>query len=111
MFNAQNGAARALESVGRELAALLAKRPPDAPGCLFSLGGTFVWRNIAGTNRLSRIPGGRPLTSTPGMEPIGEAEKQPARKWRPCATTIPRRLSNYSKSTALSGVASGRISI
>ena len=51
-FNAQNGAARALESVGRELAALLAKRP-QLRQYLFPLGGTFAWRPIAGTNRLS----------------------------------------------------------
>ena len=52
MFNAQNGAARALASVGRELAALLAKRP-QLRQYLFPLGGTFLWRHIAGTSRLS----------------------------------------------------------
>lgn len=51
-FNAQNGAARALESVGRELAALLAQRP-QLRQYVFPLGGTFAWRPIAGTNRLS----------------------------------------------------------
>ncbi|MDP1762122.1 MAG: M15 family metallopeptidase [Deltaproteobacteria bacterium] len=51
-FNAQNGAARELENVGRELAALLAKRP-QLRQYLFPLGGTFSWRPIAGTNRLS----------------------------------------------------------
>ena len=51
-FNAQNGAAKALESVGRELAALLVKRP-QLRQYLFPLGGTFSWRPIAGTNRLS----------------------------------------------------------
>jgi len=51
-FNVQNGAARALASVGRELAALLAKRP-QLRQYLFPLGGTFLWRPIAGTSRLS----------------------------------------------------------
>jgi hypothetical protein len=51
-FNAQNGAARALESVGRELTALLAQRP-QLRQYLFPLGGTFAWRPIAGTSRLS----------------------------------------------------------
>ena len=51
-FNAQNGAARALENVGRELAALLAQRP-QLRQYVFPLGGTFAWRPIAGTNRLS----------------------------------------------------------
>jgi hypothetical protein len=51
-FNAQNGAARALENLGRELAALLAKRP-QLRQYLFPSGGAFFWRNIAGTSRLS----------------------------------------------------------
>jgi hypothetical protein len=51
-FNAQNGAAEALKSVGRELDALLAKRP-QLRQYLFPLGGTFAWRPIAGTSRLS----------------------------------------------------------
>jgi D-alanyl-D-alanine carboxypeptidase len=51
-FNAQNGAAAALKSVGRELAALVAKRP-QLRQYLLPLGGTFAWRPIAGTNRLS----------------------------------------------------------
>lgn len=52
MFNAQNGAAQSLEKVGRELAALLLKRP-HLRQYLFPLGGTFIWRDIAGTSRLS----------------------------------------------------------
>jgi hypothetical protein len=52
MFNAENGAARSLESVGRELAALVACRP-QLRQYLFPLGGTFSWRQIAGTHRLS----------------------------------------------------------
>lgn len=51
-FNARNGAARALESVGLELAALLAQRP-QLRQYVFPLGGTFAWRPIAGTSRLS----------------------------------------------------------
>lgn len=52
MFNTQNGAAQSLEKIGRELAALLSKRPQLRP-YLFPLGGTFLWRDIAGTSRLS----------------------------------------------------------
>jgi hypothetical protein len=52
MFNAQNGAAQALKRVGQELAALVAKRP-QLRQYLFPLGGTFNWRHIAGTSRLS----------------------------------------------------------
>jgi hypothetical protein len=51
-FNGQNGAATALAGVGRELAALLTKRP-QMRQYLFPLGGTFLWRDIAGTSRLS----------------------------------------------------------
>jgi hypothetical protein len=51
-FNGQNGAAGALANVGPELAALLARRP-QLRQYVFPLGGTFVWRNIAGTSRLS----------------------------------------------------------
>jgi len=63
-FNAQNGAARALESVGRELAALLAKRPQWRQ-YLFPLGGSFLWRNIAGTSRLSPHSWGNALDLNP----------------------------------------------
>jgi hypothetical protein len=52
MFNAQNGAARSLENVGRELAALLSRRP-QLRQYVFPLGGTFIWRDIAGASRLS----------------------------------------------------------
>jgi hypothetical protein len=51
-FNAQNGAAKALASVGRELTALLAQRPQLRPYVL-PLGGAFIRRTIAGTSRLS----------------------------------------------------------
>ena len=51
-FNGQNGAATALAGVGRELAALVAQRP-QLRQYLFPLGGTFNWRDIAGTSRLS----------------------------------------------------------
>ena len=51
-FNRQNGAAEALERVGRELAALLAASP-ELKAWVFPLAGTFNWRVIAGTDRLS----------------------------------------------------------
>lgn len=52
MFNSQNGAAKALERVGQELSLLLAKQPKYRE-YIFPSGGTFLWRNIAGTGRLS----------------------------------------------------------
>jgi hypothetical protein len=51
-FNAQNGAAKALEGVGQDLASLL-KQHPQLQRYLFPLGGSFNWREIAGTARLS----------------------------------------------------------
>lgn len=51
-FNANNGAAKALKSVGDELAMLLRRRPELAK-FVFPLGGAFVWRPVAGTHRLS----------------------------------------------------------
>ncbi len=51
-FNARAGAARALARVGRELTELLRRRPDLRP-YVFPLGGTFLWRRIAGTRRLS----------------------------------------------------------
>jgi len=51
-FNSRAGAARALARVGRDLAGLLRRRP-DLRKYVFPLGGTFLWRRIAGTRRLS----------------------------------------------------------
>jgi len=51
-FNARNGAAKALEAVSAELAELIARRPETA-GFLLPVSGTFAWRQIAGTERLS----------------------------------------------------------
>lgn len=51
-FNKNNGAAEALEAVGAELEGLKAKVPVVRP-YLSSMGGTFAWRTIAGTSRLS----------------------------------------------------------
>jgi hypothetical protein len=51
-FNGKNGAARALEAVGRELEELLARRP-QLKSKVLPLSGTFAWRPIAGTSRLS----------------------------------------------------------
>lgn len=52
LFNSRNGAAKALEAVGAELEALLAARPEHRAHVL-PLSGTFAWRPIAGTERLS----------------------------------------------------------
>jgi hypothetical protein len=51
-FNSQAGAARALARVGRDLARLL-RRQPGLKKYVFPWGGTFFWRRIAGTGRLS----------------------------------------------------------
>jgi hypothetical protein len=51
-FNARAGAAQALARVGRELAALL-RREPRLKKYVLPMGGTFYWRKIAGTGRLS----------------------------------------------------------
>ncbi|GFK93169.1 hypothetical protein NNJEOMEG_01000 [Fundidesulfovibrio magnetotacticus] len=52
LFNGRNGAAQALERVDRDLSAWLAAHP-EARGRLLPLSGTFAWRPIAGTERLS----------------------------------------------------------
>jgi D-alanyl-D-alanine carboxypeptidase len=52
LFNSKNGASRALEKVGIELMGLIEKRP-DLRKYIFPLGGTFYWRTIDGTKRLS----------------------------------------------------------
>ncbi len=52
LFNARSGAARALARVGRDLARLL-RREPGLKKYVFPWGGTFCWRRIAGTRRLS----------------------------------------------------------
>jgi len=51
-FNTQNGAAKALEKVSSELTELL-KQSPNLSAYVFPLAGTFSWRNVAGTSRLS----------------------------------------------------------
>ncbi len=51
-FNKQNGAAEALKNIGAELLALT-KIQPQLKKYITPLGGTFKWRNIAGTSRLS----------------------------------------------------------
>ena len=51
-FNARCGAADALRAVGKDLDALLAKNPA-LKEYVAELGGTFQWRFIAGTKRLS----------------------------------------------------------
>jgi hypothetical protein len=51
-FNARCGAADALTAVGKDLDAVFAKRP-ELKEYVTHLGGTFNWRFIAGTRRLS----------------------------------------------------------
>lgn len=52
LFNKQNGAADALKNTGIELLELI-KAQPRLKKYIKPLGGTFKWRNIAGTRRLS----------------------------------------------------------
>lgn len=52
LFNARNGAARALALAGRQLGELLERRP-ELKAYVFPLSGTFTWRDIAGTKRKS----------------------------------------------------------
>lgn len=51
-FNRRNHAAEALRKVNRELLVLL-KRNPSLKKYIIPVGGTFNWRNVAGTSRLS----------------------------------------------------------
>lgn len=51
-FNKKNGASHALEKVSKELKNILDK-DPSLGKFLKNIGGTFKWRNIAGTNQLS----------------------------------------------------------
>ena len=51
-FNSRHGAAAALEAAGRDLEKLIAAKP-ELKGYFKELGGTFTWRLIAGTTRLS----------------------------------------------------------
>lgn len=52
LFNSKHGAAEALRLVGMELDILFNKNP-ELREFVVEIGGTFLWRNIAGTNRLS----------------------------------------------------------
>jgi hypothetical protein len=52
LFNARNGAAKALEAAGRDLETLLASHPEYRDRVL-PISGTFAWRPIAGTDRIS----------------------------------------------------------
>ena len=52
LFNSRSGAAQALEAVGRDLERLSAAHPEFKPR-LLPISGTFAWRAIAGTERLS----------------------------------------------------------
>ena len=51
-FNKLNGASEALKKAGEELAEAVLKKP-ELKGYLENLGGTFNWRVISGTDRLS----------------------------------------------------------
>jgi hypothetical protein len=52
LFNKRNGAAEALKRVNRELSILL-KHNPQLKKYILPVSGTFNWRNVAGSKRLS----------------------------------------------------------
>ena len=75
MFTTRFGAAEALGRVGKRLATLQHDHP-DYRRILWPLGGTFVWREIAGTNRLSMHSFGIAIDLNPSL-PYWRTEPHP----------------------------------
>jgi hypothetical protein len=73
-FNAKHGAAKALKSVIGKLTALL-ERKPKLKKYVFPVGGTFNWRAIAGTKRLSPHAFGIAIDLNPGRGAYWRWEK------------------------------------
>jgi len=78
-FNARNGAADALERVAARLEDLVA-REPGLRAVLYPVVGTFNWRTIAGTKRLSMHALGIAVDVNPGRNPYWRHHRRPSDK-------------------------------
>ncbi len=99
LFTTRQGAAQALERVGRRLEAL----PMDDPAyrrILRPVGGSFVWRVIAGTGRLSMHSFGVAIDLNPSL-PYWRNEPHPE--------TMPLRLLSFPKEIVAAFEAEGFI--
>lgn len=79
MFNARNGAADALSRVSARLAELVA-RDPGLREILYPVVGTFCWRTIAGTQRLSMHSLAIAVDVNPGRNPYWRHHRRPSDK-------------------------------
>lgn len=79
MFNARNGAADALSRVSARLADLVA-RDPGLREILYPVVGTFCWRTIAGTQRLSMHALAIAVDVNPGRNPYWRHHRRPSDK-------------------------------
>ncbi|NMC49485.1 MAG: M15 family metallopeptidase [Desulfovibrio sp.] len=79
MFNARNGAADALSRVSARLAELVA-RDPGLRDILYPVVGTFCWRTIAGTQRLSMHSLAIAVDVNPGRNPYWRHHRRPSDK-------------------------------
>ncbi len=77
LFNAKNGAADALERVSARLAGLVA-RDPKLKAVLYPVVGTFCWRTIAGTKRLSMHSLAIAVDVNPGRNPYWRHHRRPS---------------------------------
>jgi len=76
-FNARNGAADALERVAARLEYLVA-RDPGLRDVLYPVVGTFNWRTIAGTSRLSMHALAIAVDVNPGRNPYWRHHRRPS---------------------------------
>jgi hypothetical protein len=77
MFNSRNGAADALERVSRRLGELVAREPKLKEGVVSGVG-TFCWRTIAGTRRLSMHALAIAVDVNPGRNPYWRHHRRPS---------------------------------
>ncbi|MDQ7832389.1 MAG: M15 family metallopeptidase [Desulfovibrionaceae bacterium] len=76
-FNSRNGAADALGRVAARLTELVS-RDPGLRDVLYPVVGTFNWRTIAGTNRLSMHALGIAIDINPGRNPYWRHHRRPS---------------------------------